>query len=97
MSAAGAEIDAVYACPHLPGRRRSRKFPFPQTGAGHADAGCRDLRLDLSRPYHGRQCIGSGGGQGSGTFQLLVPKGYGARDKDAAAALANASFEVIRR
>ena len=100
MSAAGAEIDAVYACPHPPpaaGGPENSRFRKPAPGMLMRAAA--DLRLDLSRSrIMGDSASDLAAGRAAGLSSgILVPNGYGARDKDAAAALANASFEVIRR
>ncbi len=93
MTATGARIDAVYACPHMPvepllfGRK-------PDPGMLTVAA---ELNLDLAASWIAGDCAtdieaGRRAGLRGG---WLVPIGFGARDATVARGLARDGFEVV--
>ena len=90
--AAGGAIDAVYACPALPGSGAACRKPAP----GMILAAAADLAIDLGASWIvGDSASDLEAGRRAGLRRgWLVPTGYGARDRGAAAGLASASFRV---
>ena len=90
--AAGGRIDAVYACPALPGSGSPCRKPAP--GMIHAAAD--DLGIDLGASWiAGDSASDLEAGRRAGLSRgWLVPSGYGARDRRAAAGLARGDFRV---
>ena len=89
---AGGRIDAVYACPALPGSGAPCRKPAP--GMIHAVAA--DLGLDLGASWIvGDSASDLEAGRRAGLARgWLVPTGYGARDRGLAAGLARGGFRV---
>lgn len=90
--AAGGRIDAVYACPALPGSGAPCRKPAP--GMIHAAAA--DLGLDLGASWIvGDSASDLEAGSRAGLARgWLAPTGYGARDRGLAAGLARGGFRV---
>ncbi|MDE0380366.1 MAG: HAD family hydrolase [Rhodospirillales bacterium] len=90
--AAGGRIDAVYACPALPGSGAACRKPAP--GMIHAAAA--DLGIDLGASWIvGDAASDLEAGRRAGLARgWLVPTGYGARDRSAASGLARGNFRV---
>ena len=90
--AAGGRIDAVYACPALPGSGAPCRKPAP--GMIHAAAA--DLGIDLGASWIvGDSASDLEAGRRAGLARgWLVPTGYGARDRGLAAGLARGGFRV---
>ena len=90
--AAGGRIDAVYACPALPASGAPCRKPAP--GMIHAAAD--DLGIDPSASWIvGDSASDLEAGRRAGLARgWLVPTGYGARDRSAAAGLARGGFRV---
>lgn len=90
--AAGGRIDAVYACPALPGSGAPCRKPAP--GMIHAAAA--DLGIDLRASWiAGDSASDLEAGRRAGLARgWLVPTGYGARDRSAATGLARGNFRV---
>ena len=90
--AAGGRIDAVYACPALPGSGSPCRKPAP--GMIHAAAD--DLGIDLGASWiAGDSASDLDAGRRAGLARgWLVPSGYGVRDRRAAAGLARGDFRV---
>ncbi|MGB0630877.1 MAG: D-glycero-alpha-D-manno-heptose-1,7-bisphosphate 7-phosphatase [Alphaproteobacteria bacterium] len=100
LSVAGVSVDATYACPHPPpdagGPDNSR---YRKPAPGMLIRAAEDLHLDLSRScIIGDSVSDLAAGKAAGLpTGILVPDGYGARDAEAVAALADDDFDVIRR
>lgn len=92
VHAAGGRIDAVYACPALPESGAPCRKPNP----GMLLAGAEDLAIDLAASWIvGDAAIDLEAGKRAGLRRgWLVPTGYGARDREAAGALADGDFAV---
>ncbi|MCH7554395.1 MAG: HAD-IIIA family hydrolase [Proteobacteria bacterium] len=94
VTAAGARLDAVYACPSAP----EEPLPFGRKpDPGMLTTAAAELGLDLSASWIAGDCAtdieaGLRAGLRGG---WLVPTGYGARDAEAARSLAGDGFEVI--
>ena len=90
--AAGGRIDAVYACPALPGSGAACRKPEP----GMIHAAAEDLGIDLGASWIvGDSASDLEAGLRAGLARgWLVPTGYGARDRGLAAGLARADFRV---
>lgn len=90
--AAGGRIDGVYACPALPGSGAPCRKPSP--AMLHAAAA--DLAIDLAASWIvGDAASDLEAGRRAGLAHgWLVPTGYGARDRSAAADLACDGFRV---
>ncbi len=90
--AAGGRIDAVYACPALPGS----DDPCRKPGPGMLRAAAADLAIDLAASWIvGDAATDLEAGRRAGLARgWLVPTGYGARDRGIAAGLAEAGFPV---
>ena len=90
--AAGGRIDAVYACPALPGSGAPCRKPAP----GMLQAAAADLGIDLRASWiAGDSASDLEAGRRAGlTRGWLVPTGYGARERAAAARLAGAGFAL---
>ncbi len=90
--AAGGRIDAVYACPALPGSGAPCRKPAP----GMLHAAATDLDIDLSTSWIvGDSASDLEAGRRAGLARgWLVPTGYGARDRATAARLAGAGFAL---
>ena len=90
--AAGGRIDAVYACPALPGSGAPCRKPAP--GMVHAAAAA--LGIDLGASWIvGDSASDLEAGRRAGLAHgWLVPTGYGARDRGLAAGLAHSDFRV---
>lgn len=90
--AAGGRIDAVYACPALPGSGDPCRKPAP--GMIHAAAA--DLGIDLGASWiAGDSASDLEAGRRAGLAGgWLVPTGYGAHDRGLAAGLARGGFRV---
>ena len=100
LAAAEAAVDATYACPHPPpdaGGPQDSRYRKPAPGMLLRAA--EDLRLDLGRSrILGDSVSDLAAGKAAGLpTGILVAGGYGTRDADAAAALADTGFDVIRR
>ena len=92
--AAGARLDAVYACPREP----AEPWPFGRKpDSGMLATAAAELALDLGLSWiAGDSATDIEAGQRAGLRGgWLVPTGYGARDADAARSLAGDGFEVI--
>lgn len=92
--AAGARLDAVYACPMAP----EEPLPFGRKpDPGMLTTAAAELSLDLSASWiAGDSATDIEAGKRAGLCGgWLVPTGYGARDADAARSLAARGFEVI--
>lgn len=90
--AAGGRIDAVYACPALPGSSAPCRKPEP--GMLHAAAA--DLAIDLGASWIvGDSASDLEAGRRAGLARgWLVPTGHGGRERAAASGLADAGFPV---
>lgn len=90
--AAGGRIDAVYACPALPGSGAPCRKPAP----GMLQAAASDLGIDLRRSWIvGDSASDLEAGHRAGLARgWLVPTGYGARDRGDAARLAGTGFAL---
>ena len=90
--AAGGRIDAVYACPALPGNGAACRKPSP----GMIYAAADDLAIDLGASWIVGDSAGDlEAGRRAGLARgWLVPTGYGARDRGLAAGLACGNFRV---
>ena len=90
--AAGGAIDAVYACPALPGSGAACRKPAP----GMILAAAADLAIDLGASWIvGDSASDLEAGRRSGLARgWLVPSGRGARERGLAAGLACGSFRV---
>lgn len=90
--AAGGRIDAVYACPALPGSCAPCRKPAP----GMLRAAAADLGIDLGASWIvGDSASDLEAGHRAGLARgWLLPTGYGARDRAAAARLAGADFAL---
>ena len=90
--AAGGRIDAVYACPALPGSGAACRKPEP--GMIHTAAD--DLAVDLGASWIvGDSANDLEAGHRAGLRRgWLVPTGHGARDRGLAAGLACGDFRV---
>ena len=90
--AAGGRIDAVYACPALPGSGAPCRKPAP----GMILAAAADLGIDLGASWIvGDSASDLEAGRRAGLARgWLVPTGYGARDRSPAAGLARGDFRV---
>ena len=88
--AAGGRIDAVYACPALPGSGAPCRKPAP----GMLQAAAADLGIDLGASWIvGDSARDLEAGRRAGLARgWLVPTGYGARERAAAACMAGAGF-----
>jgi len=100
LTAAGADVDAVYACPHPPPDAGGpASSPYRKPAPGMLLRAAEDLRLDLGRSrIIGDSVSDLAAGKAAGLpTGILVAGGYGARDADPAAALGDDTFEVVRR
>ena len=90
--AAGGLIDAVYACPALPGSGA----PCRKPGPGMLHAAAADLAIDLGASWIvGDAASDLEAGRRAGLARgWLVPSGYGRRERAAAAGLAASDFAV---
>ena len=90
--AAGGRIDAVYACPALPGSGAPCRKPAP----GMILAAAADVGVDLGASWIvGDSASDLEAGRRAGLAHgWLVPTGYGARDRSLAAGLARGDFRV---
>ena len=90
--AAGGAIDAVYACPALPGSGAACRKPAP----GMILAAAEDLAIDLGASWIvGDSASDLEAGRRAGLRRgWLVPTGRGAGDRGAAVGLACGSFRV---
>lgn len=90
--AAGGAIDAVYACPALPGSGAACRKPAPGMILAAAD----DLAIDLGASWIvGDSASDLEAGRRAGLGRgWLVPTGHGARDRRLAAGLACNNFRV---
>ena len=90
--AARGRIDAVYACPALPGSGAPCRKPSPAM----LQAAAADLEIDLGASWIvGDAASDLEAGRRAGLARgWLVPTGYGARDRSAAADLACDGFRV---
>ena len=90
--AAGGRIDGVYACPALPGSGAPCRKPSPAM----LQAAAADLGIDLGASWIvGDAASDLEAGRRAGLAHgWLVPTGYGARDRSAAADLACDGFRV---
>ena len=90
--AAGARIDAVYACPAPPGSGAACRKPNP--GMLHAAAA--DLGIDLGASWiAGDSASDLEAGRRAGLARgWLVPSGHGGRERGVAAGLGRAGFSV---
>ncbi len=90
--AAGGRIDAVYACPALPGSGAPCRKPAP----GMILAAAAALGIDLGASWIvGDSASDLEAGRHAGLARgWLVPTGYGARDRGRAAGLAHGGFRV---
>lgn len=98
LEAAGARVDAAYACPHPPadaGGPEDSLYRKPAPGM-FLRAGT-DLALDLARSrVAGDSAADLAAGKAAGLKAgILVQTGYGDRDIDQARALADDGFEVV--
>jgi len=98
LEAAGARIDAAYACPHPPadvGGPEDSLYRKPAPGM-FLRAGT-DLALDLARSrVAGDTAADLAAGKAAGLKSgILVKSGYGDRDIDQARELADDGFEVV--
>ena len=96
----GCRVDAVYACPHPPpdaGGPKHSRYRKPASGMLFRAAG--DLTLDLSRSIIiGDSVSDLAAGKTAGLpTGILSARGHASRDSAAIAALADESFEVLRR
>ncbi len=88
----GGEIDAVYACPALPGSGAPCRKPSP----GMLLAAAEDLALDLERSW----MVGDAASDLAAAFNAglrhgwLVATGYGTGDRACALALSGPDFDV---
>jgi D-glycero-D-manno-heptose 1,7-bisphosphate phosphatase len=92
--AAGARLDAVYACPQVP----AEPAPFGRKpDPGMLTAAAAELGLDLPASWIAGDCATDiEAGQRAGLRGgWLVPTGYGARDAAAARLLGGDGYEVI--
>lgn len=92
VEAAGGAIDAVYACPALPGSGAACRKPAP----GMILAAAEDLAIDLGASWIvGDSASDLEAGRRAGLARgWLVPSGHGARDRGLAADLASGNFRV---
>ena len=96
--AAGARLDAVYACPLAPPDESMAPMPFGRKPhPGMLTTAAADLDLDLSVSWIAGDCAtdieaGRRAGLRGG---WLVPTGYGARDAAATRSLAGDGYEII--
>ncbi len=90
--AAGGAIDAVYACPALPGNGAACRKPAP----GMILAAAEDLAIDLGASWIvGDSASDLEAGRRAGLGRgWLVPTGYGSGDRSLAAGLASSTFRV---
>lgn len=94
-----AYLDAVYACPHLPGALLPEPGDDPpcrKPNPGMLLRAARDFGLDLSASWIAGDAVSDlEAGKRAGLARgLLVTTGYGARDEAAVKALADARFSV---
>ena len=92
VDAAGGRIDAVYACPALPGSGAANRKPNP--GMLHAAAA--DLGIDLGASWIvGDSASDLEAGRRAGLARgWLVPTGHGGRERGIAAGLGRDGFSV---
>ncbi len=92
VAAGGGKIDAVYACPALPGSGAACRKPNP----GMLLAASEDLALDLARSWIvGDAASDLAAGANAGLRHgWLVATGYGTGDRADALALGGPSFDV---
>ncbi|MFQ5958071.1 MAG: D-glycero-alpha-D-manno-heptose-1,7-bisphosphate 7-phosphatase [Alphaproteobacteria bacterium] len=97
VSASGGHIDALYAAPHAPAPDASLHMPYRKPEPGMLLRAVRDLNLDLGSSWIAGDCATDvEAGRRAGLPRgWLVPTGYGARDADAARALARPGFDVV--
>lgn len=100
LAAAGVAVDATYACPHPPPDAGGpESSPYRKPAPGMLLRAAEDLRLDLGcSRIIGDSASDLAAGKAAGLpTGILVTDGYGQKDADAALALAEEGFEVIRR
>ena len=92
VAAGGGEIDAVYACPALPGSGAACRKPNP----GMLLAAAEDLALDLAQSWIvGDAASDLAAGANAGLRHgWLVATGYGAQERGDALALGGPGFDV---
>lgn len=90
--AAGGQVDAVYACPALPGSGAACRKP----AHGMILAAAEDLAIDLGASWIvGDSASDLEAGRRAGLARgWLVPTGHGAGDRGVAAGLASGNFRV---
>ena len=99
LAAEGARIDAVYACPHHPqgqGRFAHPDHPARKPNPGMLLQAACDLALDLGKSWLvGDKAIDIEAAQRAGIAGALqVATGYGGAERQRAAGLATATFDV---
>lgn len=100
IRAGGGRIDAVYACPHLPGALLTTPGEDPPSrkpNPGMLLRAREDLNLDLAASWIvGDAASDLEAGKRAGLSRgWLVPTGLGTQETDAARQLADARFEVV--
>src|ERR1700733_11706990 len=99
LAAAGARIDAVYACPHHPqgqGAYAHPDHPARKPNPGMLLQAAADLALDLKQSWLvGDKAINVEAAKRAGIAGALqVATGYGSAERERATALAGPAFEV---
>ncbi len=95
--AAGARLDAVYACPQMPAEPHEQ-VPFGRKpDPGMLTTAAADLDLDLSASWIAGDSITDIGAGANGGLRggWLVPTGYGARDAEATRSLHRDGYEIV--
>ncbi len=97
VDTAGGRIDALYAAPHAPTPERARHSPYRKPEPGMLLRAAQDLDLDLASSWIAGDCASDleAGRRAGLACGWLVPTGHGARDADAARALARPGFDVV--
>ncbi len=100
LGAAGARIDAVYACPHHPTGRppyRHPDHPARKPNPGMLRRAAEALSLDLARSWLiGDRVVDIGAARAGGLAGAVhVLTGYGAGEREAAARLEAPGFELL--
>lgn len=100
LEAAGVRIDAVYACPHPPPDAGGPDHsPFRKPAPGMLTRAAENLSLDLAQSIIiGDSVSDLAAGKAAGlSAGILVAEGNAQRDSEAAEALADDGFKVVRR
>ena len=100
LADAGGRLDAIYACPHLPGALQPEPGgdpPCRKPNPGMLLRAADDLGISLEASWIAGDALSDiEAGQRAGLARgWLAPTGYGSRDADKARALASTDFEVI--